>query len=230
MVRSFLILMAEQGDNYFEGQKISRIEGLSDGVFAIAMTLLVLDIKVPSNEVINSETELLMALYGLSIKFLSYLLGFITLGVFWLGSSVQFKFINKTDRHFTWLSIFFLMFVSLLPFTTALLSEHIHFKFSIGIYWLNIFLAGTTLLIHWNYAYRKNLIDDSIDKAAVNEVIRGRIIYAQLLYPIAALFCLVNNYLSVFLIVLVQLNYAFALLFNSKTAKVNLETKKGSHR
>ena len=70
------------------------------------MTLLVLDIKVPLGEGIHSEAGLFAAFLALSPKLLSYLLGFMTLGIFWVGHSTQFKFISKTDRHLTWLTIF----------------------------------------------------------------------------------------------------------------------------
>lgn len=112
------------------------------------MTLLVLDIKVPSGETIHSEAALLSAFSALVPKLLSYLLGFTTLGLFWVAHSMLFRFIRKTDRHLTWHSIFFLMFISLLPFSTAFLSEHIHFKTAVGLYWLNLFFAGMLLFIH----------------------------------------------------------------------------------
>lgn len=206
--------MTRKTYNHFAGQKISRIEALSDGVFAIAMTLLVLDIKVPGGE-FQTETELITAFLALLPKFLAYLLGFMTLGIFWVGHSMQYKFINKTDRHLTWMSIFFLMFISLLPFSTAFLSEHIHFRFAVGLYWLNIFLAGVTLLIHWNYACKNNLHDESVD-AVVFKAVQRRIIFAQMFYAIAALLCFINTYLSVGVTILIQLNYALAFFFHSK--------------
>ncbi len=128
--------------NQLAGQKVQRIEAISDGVFAIAMTLLILDIKVPLPEGIHTESQLWSAFLSLAPRLLSYLLGFMTLGIFWTGHSTQYSFIEKSDRHLNWLSLFFLLFVSLLPFTTAFLSEYIDFKFSIALYWLNIFLLG----------------------------------------------------------------------------------------
>lgn len=213
--------MDKKDYNSLAGQKISRIEALSDGVFAIALTLLVLDIKVPVKEAINSETEALYALIGLQGKFLPYLLGFMTLGIFWAGHAMQFKFIKRTDRHLTWLTIFFLLFVSLMPFSTAFLSEHMEFKVAVGFYWLNIFLLGLMLFLNWSYAYRKNLLDESIDKAVIHKAICNRIIYAQIAYVIAALFCFINTYLSVAVIILIQLNYALAFFFRPQPVNVN---------
>ncbi len=205
--------MAKKDYNTFAGQKISRIEALSDGVFAIALTLLVLDINVPVKEVINSEANALYALISLHTKFFPYLLGFMTLGIFWAGHAMQFKFIKRTDRHLSWLTVFFLMFVSLMPFSTAFLSEHTQYKVAIGFYWLNIFLLGLMLFLHWSYAYRKNMLDEAIDKAVVNRAVCNRIIYAQIAYAVAALFCFVSTYLSVALIIITQLCFALAFLF-----------------
>lgn len=105
--------------NQIAEQRLGRIEALSDGVFAIALTLLVLDLKVPINDAIKTEQELWHALGDLSPKILSYFLSFMTLGIFWTGHTAQFHFIEKSDRNLNWLSFFFLLVVSVLPFTTA---------------------------------------------------------------------------------------------------------------
>jgi len=201
--------------NFFAGQRIGRIEALSDGVFAIAMTLLVLDIHVPIGE-FHSEHELIAAFWPLMPKFLAYLLGFMTLGIFWVGHSTQFTYIKRTDRHLTWLNVFLLMIISVFPFTTAYLSEYINFKFAVGLYWLNIFLAGLAIYIHWSYACRAGLIDRDETTEEVIKAIRNRVIVAQTLYLIAALLCFINTYLSVAVTILVQLNYALAVFFTPK--------------
>ena len=199
--------------NQLAGQRISRIEALSDGVFAIALTLLVLDIRVPVNDLITSEGELLAAFSGLLSKFVSYFLSFLTLGIFWIGHSSQHDYIDKSDRILSWISLFFLMFVSLLPFTTAFLSEYITFKLSIGLYWLNLFALGFMLWLHWVYAERHEYLSLPIEQqVTVSSVIKWRIISAQTLYAIGALLCFINTYLSITIIVLIQLNYTFGFI------------------
>ena len=74
--------------NRIAGQSLERLAALSDGVFAIAMTLLVLDIRVPEAVSISSEGDLWRALSGLSPRFLVYLMSFLTLGIFWNGQQV----------------------------------------------------------------------------------------------------------------------------------------------
>src|SRR5262245_34509039 len=201
--------------NFFAGQRLERIEALSDGVFAIAMTLLVLDIKVPVGE-FHSEGELIAAFWPLMPKFLAYLLGFMTLGIFWVGHATQFRFIARADRHLTWMNIFFLMIISIFPFSTAYLSEYIHFKFAVWVYWLNIFLAGVAIFIPWNYACRANLLNEEATSEEAFNAIRNRVIIARTLYFVAALLSFINTYLSVTMTILVQLNYALALFFSSR--------------
>ena len=203
--------------NDLAGKKVQRIEAISDGVFAIALTLLILDIKVPSAEGIHSERDLFDAIYRLSPKFLSYFLSFMTLGIFWTGQTVQYNFIEKSDRDLNWIALFFLLFVSLLPFTTGFLSEHIDFKISIGLYWLNIFLLGLLIYVHWAYAYKHGFVAlASPQKEVVNKAITRRIIVAQSLYAVGSLLCFINNYVSIIFIIAVQLNYALAPFFQRK--------------
>ncbi|MEO8665305.1 MAG: TMEM175 family protein [Ignavibacteria bacterium] len=202
--------------NEIAGHRIQRVEAISDGVFAIALTLLVLDIKVPVTESIHSENELMAEFFSLAPKLLTYFLSFLTLGIFWTGQSSQFQFIEKSDRSFNWINLFFLLFVSVIPFTTAFLSEHITYKFAIGLYWLNIFLLGIMLYINWTYAEKHNFISvPPEEESDVSKAIKRRIIYASSLYTIAALLCFINTYLSIAVFIAVQLNSAIAILSKS---------------
>jgi uncharacterized membrane protein len=135
-----------------------------------------------------------------------------TLGIFWTGHAAQFTYIEKSDRHLNWLNLFFLLFVSVLPFTTAFLSEYIGFKVAVGLYWLNIFALGLIILFHWNYAERHDFLSiTGEEKEKVSAAIRRRVVIAQTLYAIGGLLCFINTYLSIIFIVLIQLNYALAL-------------------
>ncbi|PWU01901.1 MAG: DUF1211 domain-containing protein [Bacteroidetes bacterium] len=198
--------------NQIAGQKVQRIEAISDGVFAIALTLLVLDIRVPVLESIKTEGDLMHAFRGLTPRLLSYFASFMTLGIFWTGHALQYSYIEKSDRNLNWFNLFFLMFVSVLPFTTAFLSEYIEFKFAIFLYWLNIFSLGLVLYVHWIYATKHNFLSIQGDEeAVVTGAITRRIVIAQTLYAIGALLCFINNYLSILFIIIIQLNYALAI-------------------
>lgn len=201
--------------NKLAGQSAERINAISDAVFGVAMTLLVLEIKVPELEGHETEGDLMHAFFALMPKFLVYFLSFMTAGIFWVGQSAQFRHIEKSDRNLIWINLLFLLFVSTLPFSTAFLGDHINFKFSILLYWLNILLLGIFLYINWTYADRKGLITEET-RNMVYEPIRRRILVAQALYFFGALLCFINPYLSIGVIIAIQLNYAFAFFSGSE--------------
>src|SRR5215471_1982543 len=99
----------------------NRIEALTDGVFAVAMTLLVLDIRVPELHQPLATAELPLKLLSLWPKFLSYTISFVILGVYWVGHHVQLSFIRRADRPLLWINILFLLWVALVPFPIGLL-------------------------------------------------------------------------------------------------------------
>lgn len=200
-----------------------RIEAISDGVFAIALTLLILDIKVPVSEIIHSEKDLMDAFASLTPKLLSYFLSFMTLGIYWSAQSSQFHYISKSDRHLNWINLFFLLFVSVIPFTTAFLSEFITYKFAIFIYWLNLFLLGVMLAINWKYAKKNQFLSlNDSELKLVSTAIKRRIIEAQTLYSIGAALCFLNTYVSIGMFIIIQLHYALAISFSpNKSKKIN---------
>jgi uncharacterized membrane protein len=205
-------LSSRQIENYdqLSGRSLDRIKALSDGVFAIALTLLVLDISVPGREHILHEKDLVAAFGRLAPKLLSYFLSFITLGIFWTAHTSQFHYLGKSDRHFNWINLFFLLFVTIMPFTTAFLSEFIGFRFAIGVYWLNLFLIGLMLFWTWRYALRHQLLKN--EPAPRNELTRAmmkRGLTAQSLYAAGALLCFISTYLSIAALIAVQLFFVF---------------------
>ena len=102
----------------------NRVEALTDGIFAVAMTLLVLDIEVPEVQQATGTANLPLKLLALVPKMLSYIISFIILGVYWVGHHAQLAFIHRADRPLLWINILFLLWVALVPFSTALLSEY----------------------------------------------------------------------------------------------------------
>ena len=93
--------------NQIAGQSVERLAALSDGIFAVAMTLLVLDLRVPAQEAIHSEHDLWRALVGLSPRLVMYLMSFLTLGIFWIGQQTQLNHLARSDRSLSWIHILF---------------------------------------------------------------------------------------------------------------------------
>jgi len=195
--------------NQIAGQSVERLAALSDGIFAVAMTLLVLDLRVPAAEAVHSEHDLWHALAALSPRLVMYMMSFLTLGIFWVGQQTQLNHLERSDRSLSWIHILFLFAVSMTPFSTMLLAEFTAYRLALIAYWLNILLLGATLYFSWRSATKKGLVRNDIP-AEVPAAVCRRILVAQALYAFGALLSLVGTYWSIGFIVLVQLNYAIA--------------------
>src|ERR1019366_2904121 len=195
--------------NRIQGRNVDRLAALSDGIFAVAMTLLVLELKVPSAELVHSERELLSALVALGPEWITYGMSFLTLGIFWAGQQTQLNHIGEGSRALTWIHLGFLFTITLMPLSTRLLAEFITYRAALGIYWLNIFAPGAMLYWSWAYATRAGLIKPDTPEEIRNSICR-RIRLAQTLYAAGAALCFINTWVSIGTIVLVQLNYAIA--------------------
>jgi uncharacterized membrane protein len=135
--------------NQIAGQSVERLAALSDGIFAVAMTLLVLDLHVPAVESIHTEHDLWRALVLLSPQLVMYLMTFMTLGIFWLGQQTQLNHLVGSHRSLAWLHIGFLFAVSIMPFLTRLLAEYPTYRLALIAYWLNIVVLGGMLYLSW---------------------------------------------------------------------------------
>lgn len=194
--------------NLIAGRGLDRLNALSDGVFAIAMTLLILDIRPPEPAAATTDAELARVLAALAPRMLTYALSVMTLGIFWVGQQAQTSHLVRSDRHYTWLSLAFLGGASFLPFTTSVLAEYVHLRFAVFVYWLNILYLGLMLLAAWRYARAAELVKP--DGAEKSVAIERRIIVAQGLYFAAMLLSVFDPLYAIGAIALVQLNYAVA--------------------
>jgi uncharacterized membrane protein len=208
--------------NRIAGQSLERLAALSDGIFAVAMTLLVLDLHTPvsralqqieqplwANGALQSELHLWAALTGLWPSLLTYFMSFLTLGIFWVGQQTQLNHFTRSDRHLTWIHLAFLLAVSLMPFSTALLAAFITYRIALVVYWFNLLLLGAALFGSWRYAQRADLVKDETT-SEMRSATERRIVIWQVLYIFAILLCAINTYVSIVLLALMQLNSAIA--------------------
>ena len=195
--------------NEFAGTNLDRLAGISDGIFAVGMTLLVLGLAVPTLSA-RTEGDLWQELVRLGPNVLVYVMSFMTLGIFWVGQGTQLNQLARSDRNYSWLQLAFLLAVTLVPFSTALLARFPTFRVALVEYWLNIVLLGMTLLAGLQYALRAGLFKPT-EMPEVTPLMRGRILIAQSLYAIATATCIVfPTWVSIGLIFLAQLNYVIA--------------------
>jgi uncharacterized membrane protein len=200
------------GYNQIAGQSAERLAALSDGIFGVAMTLLLLELHVPAKELVNSEADLRHALALLGPQLLVYLMSFLTLGIFWVGQQTQLNHLERSERHLTWIHLAFLFCVTLMPFSTRLLAEFITYRTALIAYWANILVLGGALFISWGRALRAGVVRSDMSPEVPAAICR-RIWIAQLLYAVSALLCVFSTYWSIAAIVLLQLNYAIAPRF-----------------
>jgi uncharacterized membrane protein len=190
------------------GQHIERLANLSDSIFGVAMTLLILEVRVPVDFIAN-ERELWNGLLALGPRFLVYFMSFLTLGIFWNAQQVQLSCFARSDRHLTWIQIAFLATVAVTPFSTGLVEDFIRLRIAMGLFWLNLLLLGSVLYASWRYACANGLLRNDVSPETKSAIGR-RIVLAQALYAVGFAFCIFSTFLSIVAIAVVQFVLAFA--------------------
>jgi uncharacterized membrane protein len=146
------------------GRELERIIFFSDAVFAIAITILVLDIKVPDIPPELVSRELPGRLLDLGPKYVSYVISFLVLAIYWQAHHRVFRHITGYDGILLWLNFLFLMAVAFLPFPTSLLGEYSEEQVSVVIYAANAAVASLLLAaISWYATSGHRLVDPSLD-------------------------------------------------------------------
>jgi uncharacterized membrane protein len=199
----------------FRKQRSHRIEELSDAVFAIVMTLLVLDIRIPLIE-IKTEGAVWRSLVNAVPQILTFILSFSIVGQFWSVFINQFNHIHTSDRNETVIAIFCLLPVSLLPFSTSFLSEHLWSRVAIGFYIFNIFIIVVMFTLHWMYAYHSGLVKvEGNQEHIINKAImrRARIIITA--YALVGCLCFFSRTLAFGSTILLNVIIIFSSLIES---------------
>ena len=140
------------------GLRTGRLEAFSDGVFAIAITLLVLDIALPA----GASKHLLRSVGDLWPSYVAYVASFSTIGAMWLGHNAITEYLDRADGAFVRLNLLLLLFVAFLPFPTRLFAEYISKdsveRVAVTFYGATLVLTSTLLLVLWRYAVRRQLV------------------------------------------------------------------------
>jgi len=143
-----------------------RMEALTDGIFAISMTLLVLELKVPDMPKSISSHELLHKLGQEIPAFFSFFVSFIYCGLLWTLHHLAVHFFRHIQLALAWLNLLFLMSIALLPFSCALLGHFLRNVAAEEIYFGNMLAAACLLALQWQVAKRKNLISEDEPQAS----------------------------------------------------------------
>src|SRR5262245_7343016 len=167
----------------------NRIEALSDGIFAIAMTLLVLELHVPNLPPNAPNVQVAPALWQLWPKLLTYAVSFISLGVYWIGHHNMYHAIRRADRVLLWLNILFFMFVSLLPFSTSVLNTFRQTQVAPLWFGANLTSIGWLLYLQWAYASAQPEMIAGFVTPTYRASVRSRFLLIPIVATLTVLVC-----------------------------------------
>jgi uncharacterized membrane protein len=153
------------------GSRVERLTLFSDAIFAFAMTLLAVNIRVPEIAQNLVSSQLNVELANLAPKFIGYGLSFLISASYWIFYHRIFANIKRYDRTLVWLNIAFLFFIVLIPFPSDLIGRFISQEVSILIYSTMMAATGFTISLIWLYASRHHrLIHESLSDAAIKRM------------------------------------------------------------
>ena len=205
----------------------ARVELFSDGVFAIAITLLVLELI----QILHSKTEVDLITTCLNHwqSFLAFFIGFTTILVCWINHHVAFEFIHKVDTKFLWVNGFLLFVVTLTPFPTAILAEYLQKEstIAVAVFGFNYILISIAAYGICSYAYNHHLICEE-DRKYYNSY---RLIYRYAIYyTIAAFFiCFISTWVSICLYLILFALFAAPKELTIRLEKIRMKKKASSN-
>jgi uncharacterized membrane protein len=179
----------------------SRLEALSDGLFAIVLTLLVFDL-IPCIADVETEVELRAAFVAVWPQFVSFAISFIVISIIWVAHHTYFQAVTRVDEVQLWLNLLVLFCLSLIPFSASLLGEHHNLSTAGMIYGLNVAACVCAMMLNWWYATGQNLVHSNVDSRSIRQMkIRtGFILISSLIgvavawfNPVAAFYLYVFN-------------------------------------
>jgi TMEM175 potassium channel family protein len=183
-----------------------RLEALGDGVFAVAMTILAIELKWPELEDTSLGTFTKSFTHILP-DLLCYVISFVVLGIMWFGHRMVFEYIGKSNRHFIYLGVLFYMMVCLVPLSTRFLAENKLQWGTILVYGLNLSLCNLTLYVQWNYGIHR---DGFLERELPEEVKREAkisFLISPIIYAIAIVVSLWLPVISIAFFIITPLLY-----------------------
>src|SRR3989440_4097549 len=191
-----------------------RIEAFSDGVIAVAITLLILDVHVPT-----VQTGLLQALLNQWPAYLGYVTSFLVITIFWANHHNMFRYIQQVDYALLLINSLFLMCIAFIPFATALLTMYITSTSPTEQHTAAIVYGATLLLngilfnsIWWYAVWKRRLVRRHLDAQAVQRITRGYL-FGLPFYALAIFLSLLNVELSLGFYILIDLMYGLPIRF-----------------
>jgi uncharacterized membrane protein len=182
----------------------SRLEAFSDGVFAVALTLLILNIHVPNIANHTGIGQYARAAAPLIPSVITFILTFVIICIHWVNHHYFFSHLKDVPLKIVWLNNLFLLWICFMPFPTAMLGNNLTDQFPIILYAVNQLLAAFTFFAFRSYAIKKHLF---VDAASVKTMGPRHSVPAIVIYTLSIFLVFVNVYLSLACFVLIPLIY-----------------------
>ena len=145
-----------------EGTNLERVRNLSDGVFSIVLTLLVLNLNIPKLAEVENDRELWAALLRLGPVLIGYIVSFFLIGIYWISHIRVFRHIVRYNRRLLFLNLVFLFWVSVLPFTTTIDAAKPDLPLAWTLYATSVSMAGLSIVAIWGRAKKDKMLDHSV--------------------------------------------------------------------
>jgi uncharacterized membrane protein len=165
-----------------------RLETLTDGIFAIAMTILVVTIEIPIGP-IHTPDLFVQTTSAIIPKFAVYFLSFLLLAVFWVDHHM-FYLVKKTNFTLIWLNIFWMMFIALLPLSTSIIAQFPEYQLAQLIFDVNLLFIGMFFYIIWRYSLNRGMISGKVKPFF--PYIKRSLLFMPIVISVAIIFTFVN--------------------------------------
>ncbi len=151
---------------------LERLIFFSDAVFAIAITLLVIDIRLPDLGSSATASQVVTSLKNLGPHFFGFVVSFVVIGGFWATHHRTFRYVRRYDRAFIWINILFLMSVAFLPFSSSVISEYGNLPPAVVFYSVSLAITSLLFVVLWLYAtYHWRLVDRTLSRSTIQQVL-----------------------------------------------------------
>jgi uncharacterized membrane protein len=175
---------------------LERIVFFSDAVMAIAITLLAIDLKVPELAASAAAAELPRSLSELGPEFMSFIISFFVIGIYWMSHHRYFRFIERYDGGLIVLNLLFLLFIVLMPFVAGLFGQYYYLPLGMSVYAAAVAATGLSMAALWWYAsHRHRLVDEHLDEQFIRA--RSLALAVPLLFLVSIPFTFFSRTLAV---------------------------------
>src|SRR5438105_1325766 len=191
------------------GFEKGRFEALVDGIFAVALTLLVLDIKLPENIAYPTDAALWLRLTSLERHFVIYPISFAVIAMYWISHHIQFHFVRYIDRRLIWINLLYMLLISFLPFATDLIGDNQDLMLPCEIYGATLLSINATSYLSLDYLSRHPYLSSPELNATVVRLIKTRIAVLSLVPLASMLVAFYSTHASIYVYVPLALSHFF---------------------